>query len=94
MEEVGVCRGSEVVFNSRGNCANIFHRLQSVSYVTVVCSRIVTISVYLGMICTILPYERNYNSMICTHSGVVGHRSRISLEDRVMFNGSLFRFSV
>ena len=90
-EGIGVCRGLEVVFNSRGKCADILHRLQGVSYVTAVCSRIVILSVYLG---TVLPYERNFNSMICTHSGVVVHHSRISLEDRVMFNGSLFGFSV
>ena len=42
----------------------------------------------------ILPYEQKQNSMICMHSVVVVHRSRISLENRVMFNGSLFGFSM
>ena len=38
-------------------------------------SRIVIISVYLGMICMILPDEQKQNSMICMHSDVVVHRS-------------------
>ena len=42
----------------------------------------------------ILPYEQKQNSMIYTHSGVLVHRSRISLENRVMLNGSLFGFSL
>ena len=72
----------------------MLHCLQCVSYATTVCSRIVIISVYLGMICMILPYEQKQNSMICMHSGFVVHRSQILLENQVMFNGSLFVFSM
>ena len=43
--ELGVFRVLEVVFNLRERFADILHRLQRVSYVTAVCSRIVIIPV-------------------------------------------------
>ena len=63
-----------------GKVRDIIHWLQCVSYVTTVCSRILIISVYLGMICMVLPYKQKQNSMICTHSVVVVYHSGISLE--------------